>query len=133
VGNTSFTPGRAGEGQAALPKGLSLFRFILFSALMLGALYGGCGLYFNQPPPPGDIAPDGSSAAQWQPSVLWLPSWLLLHAGVFAGRGADGYRFSSPLGLAAYSSLNVMLGIVLVGAAGWIVGERTRQWWIRHR
>jgi len=31
---------RAGEG-GGLPKGLSLFRFILFSALMLGALYGG--------------------------------------------------------------------------------------------
>jgi hypothetical protein len=123
---------RAGEG-GGLPKGLSLFRFVLFSFLMLGAAYGGTSLHFNALPLPGDVPPNGIPSAQWEPSPLWSPSWLLIKAGVFVRHDADGYRFTSKLGQAAFASLSIVLGIVMFAALGWIAGEVARKWWVQNR
>jgi hypothetical protein len=123
---------RAGEG-GGLPKGLSLFRFILFSFMMLGAIYGGASLYFNALPLPGDIPPNGIPAAQWEPSPLWLPSWMLLKAQIFTRREPDGYRYTSQLGYAAFASFSVIAGLLIFAAMGWLFGESMRKWWVANR
>ena len=123
---------QAGEG-GGLPKGLSLFRFILFSLLMLGALYGGASLYFNALPKPGDFPPNGIPSAQWEPSPLWAPSWILIKAGVFVQHDADGYRFTSQLGQAGFASASIVLGILIFAGIGWFAGEAMRKWWVRNR
>ena len=125
---------RAGEG-GGLPKGLSLFRFILFSCVLLGGVYGGASLYFNALPIPGDVPPPGAGipSADWEPSPLWLPSWVLIRGHVFVRHTLDGYRFSSQLGHAAFGSLSIILGMALFAAIGWIVGEAVRKWWVRNR
>jgi len=100
---------------------------------MLGAIYGGASLYINALPIPGDTPPHGIPSAQWEPSPLALPSWILIKAGVFVRRGADGYRFTSALGHAAFGSLSVVLGMFFFAIVGWIVGEIVRKWWVINR
>ena len=125
---------RAGEG-GGLPKGLSLFRFILFSFILLGGVYGGASLYFNALPIPGDFPPAGAGipSAQWEPSPLWLPSFSLIKTHTLVTHAADGYRHSSQFGHAAFASLCVFLGMLLFAAIGWILGESVRKWCVRNR
>lgn len=124
----------AGEGGGGgLPKGLSLFRFILFSSLMLGALYGGASLFFNAPPRAGDIPPRGVPAAQWEPSPLWLPSFLALKLGIGSSRTPLGYVFTGASGHALYAMVSVIFGIFIVGGIGWIAGEAIRREVVRRR
>lgn len=123
---------KAGEG-GGLPKGLSLFRFILFSSLMLGAIYGGVSLYFNSPPPPGDIPPTGVPSSQWEPSPAWLPSFVALKLNVGTTRTPAGYVFSGRLGYAIFACASIVMGIVILGAAGWIGGEAIRRETVRRR
>ena len=123
---------RAGEG-GGLPKGLSLFRFILFSSLMLGALYGGVSLSFNTPPPPGDVPPHGVPSAEWSPSPLWLPAFIALQLRIGAAPTPQGYVFSSRAGYAAFAMASVIFGIVLLGLVGWFAGEAIRKWAVRKR
>ena len=118
---------RAGEGGGALPKGLSLFRFVLFTCVLLGGIYGGAALYFNGLPIPGDVPPGGVPSAQWQPSPLWLPSFAMLKLNVCVQRAPDGYRFTSQLGHAAFASLSIFLGMLMGFALGWVVGEKIRK------
>jgi hypothetical protein len=123
---------RAGEG-GGLPKGLSLFRFILFSALMLGGIYGGVSLYFNEPPPPGDVPPHGVPSAQWQPSPLWLPSYIAIALKIGVSRSADGYVFSGRMGHASYAVSSLFFGMALLGLIGWFGGEAIRKYAVRKR
>src|ERR1700719_1433858 len=102
MGETPMPRERAGEG-GGLPKGLSLFRFVLFSALMLGGVYGGASLYFNEPPAPGDIPPHGIPAAQWQPNPLWLPSYAAIELGIGVKPSSEGYVFTGRRGHALYA------------------------------
>ncbi|MCZ7646254.1 MAG: hypothetical protein M5U26_13390 [Planctomycetota bacterium] len=125
-------PQAAGEG-GRLPKGLSLFRFILFSCLMLGAAWGGLSLYAGAPPPPGYTPPNGIPAAQWEPSPLWLPNYLVLKTGLGAARTPNGYAFRGRLGYALHAGASIFVGILILGGAGWIAGERVRRWSIRRR
>lgn len=121
-------PASAGAGEGSkLPKGLSLFRFILFSALMLGAVYGGVSLYFNSPPLPGDIPPNGIPSAQWTPNPIWLPSFLAMKFQLGIHPSEIGYIFTGRLGHAIYGSASILLGIILLGGAGWIAGENIRR------
>lgn len=122
----------AGEG-GHLPRGLSLFRFILFSFLMLGAAYGGAALYFDAPPPPGYEAPSGLRAAAWEPSPVWLPTYAALKLGVGVAHGPEGYVFSSRLGHAAHAGCAIALGIALGGLAGWCAGESIRRAYLRRK
>ena len=126
------TPARAGEG-GGLPKGLSLFRFILFSSLLLGALYGGLSLHFNAPPPEGDTPPNGVPAAQWQPSPLWLPAYAAIKGGIGIVHGPSGYVFSSRLGYALHAVACTVIGILSIGLIGWFGGEAIRKWAVRKR
>jgi hypothetical protein len=125
-------PARAGEG-GGLPKGLSLFRFILFSMVMAGALYGGVSLSYNAPPPPGDIAPNGASAAEWSPNPAWLPAFaaIKLHIGVAAT--PRGYVFSSRIGYALHAVTSIVFGMGIGGLAGWFGGEAVRRWAVQKR
>lgn len=123
---------RAGEG-GGLPKGLSLFRFILFSCLMAGAVYGGASLYFNAPPLPGDEPPGGIPSAQWNPSPLWLPSYLAFKCELGVKRSPIGYVFSGRLGRAAYGSTSIIFGIIMLGGVGWFAGEAIRRTAVRRR
>ena len=125
---------RAGEG-GGLPKGLSLFRFILFSCVLLGGVYGGASLYFNALPIPGDIPPPGAGvpSAKWEPSPLWLPSFLLIKMHALVTHSGDGYRYSSQFSHAAFASLCIFLGMILFAAIGWILGESVRKWWVQNR
>lgn len=123
---------QAGEG-GGLPKGLSLFRFILFSFLMLGAVYGGASLWFDAPPPPGDVPPRGVAAAQWQPSPLWLPSYIAIRLRIGVQPSAQGYVFSSRAGRAFFASSTIAIGILLLGTVGWFGGERIRRAAIQRR
>ncbi|MEI6231856.1 MAG: hypothetical protein WCT04_02300 [Planctomycetota bacterium] len=125
---------KAGEG-GGLPKGLSLFRFILFSSIMLGGIYGGASMYFNALPIPGDTPPPGMGvpSAMWEPSPVWLPSWLMIRASILVRHDPDGYRYSSQLSQAAFASLCIFLGMLFFGAIGWNVGEAVRTWWVRNR
>ena len=125
---------QAGEG-GGLPKGLSLFRFILFSFIMLGGIYGGASLYFNALPILGDIPPHGSGipSALWEPSPLWLPSWFMIRMGLFVQHTKSGYQYSSQMSQAAFASLSIFLGMLLFGAIGWIFGEMVRKWWVKNR
>jgi hypothetical protein len=125
--------GRAGEGGGALPKGLSLFRFILFSFLMSGAVYGGAGLYFNAPPRAGDVPPRGLPAAQWEPNPAWLPNFLALKIGIGVRRETDGYHFSGSAGYALYGSASIVFGILIFGVIGWFLGEFIRKQVVRRR
>ena len=125
-GNDSGQPARAGEG-GGLPKGLSLFRFILFSALLLGALYGGLSLYFNSPPPPGDRPPHGVVAADWEPSAIWFPAFATIKLRVGVAHRIDGYYFATPLGRAVHAGATILLGMALFGLAGWFGGEQIRR------
>ena len=124
---------RAGEGGGALPKGLSLFRFVLFSCVMLGGVYGAASLYFNALPFPGDVPPAGVASAQWQPSALWLPSFALIKLNVNVLHTPDGYRFSSQLGHAAFASLSIFIGMAMGFALGWIIGEKIRKHHVANR
>ena len=117
----------AGEG-GRLPRGLSLFRFVLFSSLMLGACYGGASLYFDAPPPAGTPA-----AAAWSPSPLWLPAFLSLHAGLGITKTSAGYAFAGRGGSALFAGTTLVWGLLLGGAAGWWGGERVRQYVVRRR
>ena len=113
-----------------MPKGLSLFRFVLFSALMLGGVYGGASLYFNEPPAPGDIPPHGVPSAQWQPSPLWLPSYLTIELGIGGIRtvGRRLWCFRGRMGHASYAVSSLMfIAMVLLGLMGWFGGEAIRQ------
>jgi hypothetical protein len=124
----------AGEGGGGgLPKGLSLFRFILFSSLMLGAIYGGASLYFDSPPRAGDIPPRGLPSSQWEPSPLWLPAFLALKLGIGAHRTPDGYVFSGAAGYALYGMVSIVFGIFIVGGVGWVAGEAIRREVVRRR
>ncbi len=126
------TNARAGEG-GGLPKGLSLFRFILFSFVLLGAIYGGASLYFNALPSPGDLPPRGVPSAEWEPSPLWLPTFALIKTHALVRRAPDGYRYSSQLGQAAFASLSIILGMALFAVIGWFAGEAARKWWVKNR
>lgn len=128
------TNAKAGEG-GGLPKGLSLFRFILFSFIMLGGIYGGASLYFNALPILGDIPPHGMGipSAFWEPSAVWLPSWMMIHAGLFVRHTKSGYQYESQMSQAAFASLSIFLGMLLFGAIGWIFGEMMRKWWVKNR
>lgn len=123
---------RAGEG-GGLPKGLSLFRFILFSALMLGGVYGAASLYFNEPPVPGDIPPHGVPSAQWQPSPLWFPSYLAIELGIGVRRAADGYVFSGRMGHAYYAVSSLFIAMLMLALIGWFGGEAIRKYAVRKR
>lgn len=123
---------RAGEG-GGLPKGLSLFRFILFSCLMTGALYGGASLYFNTPPLPGDSPPGEIPAAQWQPSPLWLPSFIAFQLRIGVRPSPIGYVFTGRMGHAAHGSASIFFGILLLGGVGWFAGETIRKAAVRKR
>jgi hypothetical protein len=124
----------AGEG-GRLPRGLSLFRFFLFSGLMLGAVYGGASLYFASPPVPGYIPAEGVSSAQWSPSPLWLPGFLSIHGKLGVAWTPAGYAFRGSLGRALFGMSTIAMGILLGGVVGWIVGERVRRYVlkIKHR
>lgn len=100
---------------------------------MLGVLYGGASLYFNAPPPPGDIPPRGIPAAEWEPNVFWLPSWLALKLGIGARRTALGYLFAGRAEHALYGSASIVIGIVMMGFIGWVAGEAIRKWAVRRR
>jgi len=130
--STPLRPLGAGEG-GRLPRGLSLFRFFLFCGLMLGALYGGASLYFNSAPPPGYTNPQNERAADWQPSPLWLPSWMLFKLQLGVAHTEDGYAFRSPAGHALFGSLGILIGILLGGTLGWTVGEQARRHVLRKR
>ena len=123
---------RAGEG-GGLPKGLSLFRFVLFSFLMLGAVYACASLYVNSPPRAGDIPPEGVPAASWEPNPLFLPSYLALKLRIGSERTPLGYVFSGRAGLAFYGSASVFFGILIFGGVGWIAGELARKLWLHQR
>jgi hypothetical protein len=124
----------AGEGGGGgLPKGLSLFRFILFSSLMLGAIYGAASLYFDSPPRAGDIPPRGLPAALWEPNPLLLPGFLALKLGVGTHRTPDGYVFSGAAGYALYGMVSIVFGIFIVGGIGWVAGEAIRREMVRRR
>jgi hypothetical protein len=123
---------RAGEG-GGLPKGLSLFRFILFSSLMTGAVYGGASLYYNAPPPPGDRPPGGTPSAEWAPSPLLLPSFITIKFGIGVRHTPTGYVVTGRLGNALYASTSIFIGIIIVGAIGWFAGEAVRRWAVRKR
>src|SRR5262245_61843385 len=125
-------PQRAGEG-GGLPKGLSLFRFVLFSCIMLGAVYGGASLYFNEPPPPNGSLPDGSQSWNWRPSPLWLPTYLLMKLEWFITLTKSGYVFRTRMAYASFSSFSLVLGMALGFFFGWFAGERARKWWVVHR
>ena len=122
---TEIKPLGAGEG-GRLPRGLSLFRFVLFSALLLGACYGGASLYFGSPPPPGS-----AGAAAWSPSPLWLPSFLSIHAGLGVARMPEGLVRRGPLGGALFGGATILWGTLLGGAVGWVAGERIRRLTLR--
>lgn len=123
---------RAGEG-GGLPKGLSLFRFILFSSLLLGAMYGGLSLHFNTPPAIGDTPPGGVSSAEWQPNPVWLPAYVALKANLGVSYTVAGYLYSSRLGYALHATASLMLGIAMLGLMGWFGGEAIRKWAVRKR
>jgi len=124
--------GAAGEG-GGLPKGLSLFRFIFFSCVMLGSVYGAASLYFNTPPLPGDISPQGVPAAQWSPSPLWLPSYVAYKCQLGVRHINAGYIFVGRLGRATYGSSSIFLGMLILGVTGWISGELIRRAVVRRR
>lgn len=123
---------RAGEG-GGLPKGLSLFRFILFSSVMLGALYGGLSLHFNTPPAIGDTPPGGLSSVEWQPNPAWLPAFVALKANVGVTHTVAGYLYSSRLGYALHATVSLVIGMALLGSMGWFGGEAIRKWAVRKR
>lgn len=107
---------QVGEG-SALPKGLSLFRFILFSCILLGGIYGGAALFFNEPPT----------------SPLWLPTYVLTKFEIFIRLTAYGYHFPSRLNYALFASAAIAIGMAMGFLFGWFAGERARKWWIVHR
>lgn len=123
---------RAGEG-GGLPKGLSLFRFILFSSVLLGALYGGLSLHFNTPPAIGDTPPGGVASSEWQPNPIWLPSYVALKMNVGVTHTVAGYLYSSRLGYALHATASLIFGMALLGAIGWFGGEAVRKWAVRKR
>ena len=127
-----MTASRAGEG-GGLPKGLSLFRFILFSSIMLGSCYGGAAIYFNAPPPPGDIPPHGVPSAQWEPSPLWLPSFLVIKFNLGVKPSPLGYVYSGRSGQAIFGSVAILFGMLIFGVIGWFGGEQVRRWVVRKR
>lgn len=121
----------AGEG-GRLPKGLSLFRFFLFSGLMLGAAYGGAALYFGGPPWPGAKIPGEVPAAEWRPSPIWLPVFAAVHSGAGVKHTDRGYAFEGRGGQAVFGLVAMALGILAGGAAGWGVGEAARRYILSH-
>ncbi|HYG75585.1 MAG TPA: hypothetical protein VEK08_11330 [Planctomycetota bacterium] len=123
---------RAGEG-GGLPKGLSLFRFILFSSLMLGGVYGGACIYFDPVPRAGDVPPRGIPAAQWQPSPLFLPSYMAISLRLGIEPSPKGYVFTGRMGPALYATASVFFGMLLGAAIGWVGGEAIRKWAVRKR
>ncbi len=120
----------AGEG-GRLPRGLSLFRFFLFSGLMLGALYGGAALYWGAPPIPGYVGPGSTSAASWAPSPWWLPVFLGLHAGIGVEHSAMGFQYRGRAGHACFAAAAMALGVLCGGTLGWISGEQARRMLVR--
>jgi len=129
---SEITIKRAGEG-GGLPKGLSLFRFILFSFVMLGGVYGGVSLFFNTPPRPGDKPPGGVPSAEWQPSPLWLPAFITIKSGIGVQATPLGYVFSGRLGRAIGGSATIFWGMLIGGIAGWFIGESVRRYAVRKR
>ena len=132
MNDKSQAPARAGEG-GGLPKGLSLFRFILFSALMAGALYGGVSLNFNTPPPAGDVPPHGAPAAEWSPNPVWLPAYVAIKLQIGVAPSPLGYVFTGRMGYALFAVASIAFGIVIVGFIGWFGGEAIRKWAVRKR
>lgn len=126
------SPPGAGEG-SSLPRGLSVFRFILFTCLMLGAAYAGLGLYLDAVPPPGYVPLGGVPASAWEPSPLWLPGYLMVKLGVGLRHTPEGYVFTGQLGYASFGAGAMALGILLGGCVGWFVGERVRQIILKRR
>ncbi|MBI3830512.1 MAG: hypothetical protein HY291_13410 [Planctomycetes bacterium] len=122
----------AGEG-SSLPRGLSVFRFVLFSGLLLGAAYAGLALALGSPPPPGYVTVYEAPASEWQPSPIWLPVYLLIKAGVGVRHTPEGYVFTGQLGYALFGGGAMTVGILLGGLAGWFAGERIRQRILRKR
>lgn len=122
----------AGEG-AQLPRGLSLFRFVLFSGLMLGAVYGGLALHYSMPPPVGYQSPQGLQAKAWEPSPGWLPAWIMVKARLGISRTAEGYSFKSQSMHALFGSGTMVLGILMGGVVGWLGGDRARQKYLEKR
>lgn len=131
-GGMRSKPWGAGEG-GRLPRGLSLFRFFLFSALMLGAAYGGAALYFGSPPPPGYASAGAPPARAWSPSPIWLPVFVCLHARVGVEETEGGYAFRGPAGRALFGSAAIGFGILCGGAVGWVVGEQVRRQAVRRK
>ncbi|MCW8132724.1 MAG: hypothetical protein KIS92_20425 [Planctomycetota bacterium] len=125
-------PPGAGEG-SSLPRGLSVFRFILFSSLMLGAGYAGLSLWAGSPPPPGYIPVGETPASAWEPSPAYLPVYAMLKLRLGARHTPEGYVYNGQLGYALFGAGAMTLGILLGGVLGWIAGERVRQEILRRR
>jgi len=122
----------AGEG-GGLPKGLSLFRFILFSGLMLGAIYGGLSLYLDPVPRAGDIPPTGIPAAQWHPNPLCLPTYLAIALRAGVAPSPQGYVFRGRTGHALFAAATLFLGMLTGALIGWFAGEAIRRYAVRKR
>ena len=127
---TRTKPLGAGEG-GRLPRGLSLFRFFLFSGLMLGAAYGGLALYKGSPPVPGFHVQGAPHPADWSPAPWWLPVFVGLHARIGVERTAAGFLYRGRAGHACFGAAAVAIGIFCGGVLGWVTGEQARRYVVR--
>ena len=100
---------------------------------MAGAVYGGVSLYYNAPPPPGDVPPVGVPSAQWSPSPLWLPSFITIKTGIGVRHTPVGYVVNGRMGHALYAAASIFIGILIVGVIGWFAGEAIRRWAVLKR
>jgi len=100
---------------------------------MLGGCYGGAAIYFNSPPPPGDSPPHGVPSAQWEPTPLWLPSFLAIKLNLGVKPSPLGYVYSSRSGQAVFGSIAILIGMLICGLIGWFGGEQIRRWSVRKR
>lgn len=92
----------------------------LVAVVLLGAGYGCLSAFQNQNPYDPSV---GKSAWQWQPSPVWLPSFILCKAPGNVGirHTKSGYLFRSQADLIVYFSASTILGGIIGGLAGCVV------------
>ncbi len=89
------------------------FIVLVVATLLVGSVYGYMSAVHNRNPyyEPRFVE-DSYGGYRWQPSPLWLPSYILCNLSAGIAHTKSGYLFRSEADRAAYTLCSVAMGLI---------------------